>query len=61
MILLYAGGDRTADADTVAPHEDNLFLAVRIEKGCIERLGIFRAELEYMANLNAAPHFKSTC
>src|SRR6185369_6347220 len=58
VVLLDAGCDGPADADAVAPHEYDLFFAVRIEEGGVKRLRVFHAELEDMTDLDAAPHLK---
>ena len=59
MILFDTGGNCSADADAVAAHEDDLFLAVGIEESGIKRLGVFGAELEDMADFDAAPHLQN--
>ena len=58
VVLLDAGGHGAADADAVAAHEDDLLLAVGIEEGGIQRLGILGAEFEDMTDLDAAPHLQ---
>jgi hypothetical protein len=54
VALLDGGGNDAADADAVATHGHHLGLAVLVQHGGLERLGIFLAELEHMAHFDAA-------
>src|SRR5690606_3133667 len=54
VVLLDRRSDDPADPDAVATHEHDLRLARIVEHGRAHRLGILRAELEHMADLDAA-------
>ena len=48
------GGGESADADAVAAHYRVLLVALLVKIGHVHRLCVFRAELEYVADLDAA-------
>ena len=55
----FDGGDEdSADADAVAAHDHGVALAFVVEEFGVERFGVFRAELEDVADLDAAAGFE---
>ena len=48
------GGGESADADAVAAHYRVLLVALLVKIGHVHRLCVFRAKLEYVADLDAA-------
>ena len=54
VVLLDGGTDDTGDANTVAAHFHDLGLTLLIEEGATQRLGVFGAQLEDVADFNAA-------
>ena len=54
IALLNGSADDARHADTVAAHFHDLALAVLIQEGAVERLGVFAAQLEDVADFDAA-------
>ena len=58
-VLVVAGFDQPGDdpvhADAVAAHDDRLELLVGVEELGVERLGVLRAQLEDVADLDRVP------
>ena len=54
VVLLDRRGDDAADADAVAAHLHHARLAGVVEHGRAHRLGVFLAELEHVADFDAA-------
>src|ERR1043165_1782019 len=54
VALLHRGGDRAADPKAIAAHDHRLALAVLVEERAAHRLGVLRAELEHVPDLDAA-------
>ena len=55
VVLLYCGGDHPGDADAVAAHQQHLFATTLIQYPGIHRFAVLGAELEDVADLDAAP------
>src|SRR5574343_1027833 len=53
VALLDGGADDARNADAVAAHFHDLALAVFVEEGAVERLGVFGAQLEDVADFDA--------
>src|SRR5690606_19416834 len=54
VVLLDRGGDDARDADAVAAHLQHARLALFVEHRAAHRLGVLAAELEHVADLDAA-------
>ena len=53
MVLLDAGGDGTAHADAVAPHDHVLLLPIAVEEGGAHGLAVLRPQLEDVSHLDS--------
>ena len=58
MRKLDHGSHRPPDADAVAPHDHRVALAVGVEVVAVHRLGVFRPQLEDVADLYTPHHFE---
>ena len=54
IVLLDDGGQRARDAHAVAAHDERLLLAVLVHEGGAHGLGVLRAQLEDLRDLDAA-------
>jgi hypothetical protein len=54
VALLDGGADDARDADAVAAHFHDLVLALLVEEGAFHRFGVLGAQLEDVADLDAA-------
>ena len=54
VVLLDGSGDGTTDAEAVAAHQTRPFGALGVEKCALHRCGVLGAELEDVADLDAA-------
>ena len=59
MALLDGGADDARNADAVAAHFHHLVLALFIEEGAFQRFCILGAQLEDMADFDAATQLES--
>ncbi len=58
VALLDGGADDARYADAVAAHFHDLILALFVEEGAFQRLGILGAQLENVADFDAATQFE---
>ena len=58
VALLDGGADDARDADAVAAHFHDLVLALLIQERAFQRLGVLGAQLEDVADLDAAAEFE---
>ena len=59
IALLDGGSDDAGDADAVAAHFHDLALAVFVQVGALQGLGVFPAQLEDVADFNAAAEIQA--
>ena len=60
MVLFDRGSNSSTHTDTVAAHDEILFLAVAVLESCVESLAVTVSQLEDVADLNASGQLKST-